>query len=157
MRRVGLFGDAREVGNCIHCGGPAGTLDHVRSKIFLDEPLPAYIDGCAACFACNDSLGLDDEYVACILECAATGEVDPAVVERQKVANVLKNSLLIVERLKRARTLNSGALSWNIELDRIRRVLLKLARGHAIFELDCPRLEEPNVYWAASTFGIRAG
>lgn len=149
MRRVRFLGDVREVGNCIHCGGPAGTLDHVPSKIFLDEPLPANIDGCAACLACNNALGLDEEYVACILECAATGEIDPALVERSKVASVLRNSPLIVERLKRARTLNDGALSWSVESDRIRRVLLKLARGHATFELNCPCPEEPSEYWVA--------
>ncbi|WP_334396551.1 hypothetical protein [Bradyrhizobium sp. AZCC 2289] len=114
----------------------------------MDEPLPANVDGCAACFACNNSLGSDEEYLACILECAATGQADPELVERRKVANILKNSPALVERLKRARTETDAGPVWATEEDRVKRVLLKLARGHATFELNTPRMDEPDVYWA---------
>lgn len=148
MRRVLFTGDQREIGGCIHCGGPADTLDHVPSKLFLDDPLPANMDGCAACFACNNSLGSDEEYLACILECAATGQADPDLVERRKVANILRNSPALVARLKRAKTETDAGPVWAIEENRVKRVLVKLARGHATFELNSPRAEEPNVHWA---------
>jgi hypothetical protein len=126
-----VYGDQREIGGCIHCGGPADTLDHVPSKLFLDDPLPANVDGCAACFACNNSLGSDEEYLACILECAATGQADPDLVERRKVANILRNSPALVGRLKRTKTETDAGLVWAIEENRVKRVLVKLARGHA--------------------------
>lgn len=148
MRRVLFTGDEREIGGCIHCGSPAETLDHVPSKLFLDEPLPANVNGCAACFPCNNSLGQDEEYVTCMVECAATGHADPELVERRKVANILRNSPALVKRLKRARAESEAGIVWAIEEDRVKRVIVKLARGHATFELNTPRLDEPNVYWA---------
>ena len=38
----------------------------------------------------------------------------------------------------------------------MKRVLVKLARGHATFELNTPRVEEPNVYWARPLVALTA-
>jgi len=63
------YGDQRNEGWCIHCGGVDETRDHVPSRILLDEPYPTNLPVVAACQRCNLGCSLDEEYVACLLEC----------------------------------------------------------------------------------------
>ncbi|MHC4044594.1 hypothetical protein [Bradyrhizobium sp. 23AC] len=73
------------------------------------------------------------------------------------MANILKNSPALVQRLKRARAETAAGIVWAVEEDRVKQVLVKLARGHATFELNTPRLKEPNVYWARPLVTLSAG
>ena len=40
MQQLRCYGDDRNKGFCVHCGGPSETVDHVPSKVLLDEPYP---------------------------------------------------------------------------------------------------------------------
>ena len=54
---------------CCYCGGYADTVDHVSSKVFLDEPYPDNLPVVPCCRNCNEEFSLDEEYVAVLLEC----------------------------------------------------------------------------------------
>jgi hypothetical protein len=145
MRHFACHGDDRNKGFCVHCGGPPETKDHLPSKVLLDEPLPANVFVSPACFSCNNGLAPDEEYVAALIECVLAGEVDPPLIGRLKIAKTLASSVRLTERLGRARRIENGLPVWDVEQERLRNVLLKLARGHAAYELNDPRLEEPDV------------
>jgi hypothetical protein len=78
-----LFLDSRLAGEgCAYCGSAADSRDHVPSKILLDDPLPAYLPVVKACSHCNGSFSLDEEYLACFLECVMAGSVNPDLLSR---------------------------------------------------------------------------
>jgi len=49
MQQFRCDGDDRNKGFCVHCGGPSETIDHVPSKVLLDEPYPENLMAAPAC------------------------------------------------------------------------------------------------------------
>lgn len=73
MKQIPNYGDQRQLAFCTYCGGPPDTRDHVPSRVLLDEPYPANLPAVGCCDACNSGASSDEEYVACIIDCAASG------------------------------------------------------------------------------------
>lgn len=145
------FGDDRNKGWCVYCGGPGETRDHVPSRVLLDEPYPPELPVVSACAACNRAFSRDEAYLACLIECALTGSVESAKT-RQKVGEMLTKSPALASRLAAARYERDGELGFNSEPDRVRAIILKLARGHAAFENNEPRIDDPeSVLWVPFT------
>lgn len=147
MRKVSNLGDNRNKGWCVHCGGPNETRDHVPSLVFLDDPLPPDLAASPACRSCNHGFSNDEAYVACLIECAIAGSVQPADLARAKVATILSTTPKLASRLASARKASEGRVVFDVEHDRVRNVVLKLARCHAAYELNEPRLDEPEHYF----------
>jgi len=143
-----LFVDQRLTGGCAYCGGTTPTSsDHVPSKAFLDEPYPADLPTVPACEKCNSSFSLDEEYVACLLECVLCGSTDAALITRDKIRRALTAKPRLAAALTACREVDPlGTVQWQPEAHRVRRIILKLARGHAAFEL-WPQLDEPSEVW----------
>lgn len=140
-----LFVDERLTGMCVYCGGPAETRDHVPSRVLLDEPYPPNLPVVEACASCNASFAKDEQYVACLVECVISGSVEPNGVRRDKINRILADNPALTARVRTGRQKDDGGnLTWNVEGDRVRHVLLKLARGHAAYELSLPQLGEPD-------------
>ncbi|BCB28216.1 hypothetical protein SKTS_31020 [Sulfurimicrobium lacus] len=59
------------------------------------------------------------------------------------IARILHDNTSLLARLRNARSEVDGIPIWSPEFERIQRVILKLARCHAAFELNEPMLEEP--------------
>jgi hypothetical protein len=96
-----------------------------------------------ACTACNAGFSLDEEYFACIVECALRGSVE--AVQRPKIRRILQDKPFLAARLAQARTVaNDGVVTFAVEQDRVNNVVLKLARGHAAFELSEPQYDSPR-------------
>jgi len=144
MQNLHCYGDDRNKGFCVHCGGPNETVDHVPSKVLLDEPYPENLMAASACLKCNNGLSLDEEYLACLLECVIAGDTVPEKLHRAKIARILRANPSLSARLQRARTDGAEGPIWAPENDRVNRVVLKLARCHAAFELNEPQLHEPS-------------
>jgi len=143
MRPWELFLDQRLAGMCAYCGGPPDTRDHVPSRILLDEPLPPGLPVVDACAACNQSFSLDEEYLACFLECVLCGTTVPADLGREKIKRALSKHSSLAARVNNSKRRDEeGTLIWQPENNRVRRIMSKLARGHAAYEL-FPQLEEP--------------
>ncbi len=143
MEQLRCFGDERNKGFCVHCGARDETVDHVPPKVFLEEPYPENLMASPACRQCNNGLSVDEEYLACLLECVVVGEADPTQL-RPKIAHVLGRSPGLLTSLQHARSDAGGMPVWAVENDRARNVVLKLARCHAAFELNEPQLGEPD-------------
>lgn len=143
MEQLPNYGDQRQMDKCVHCGGENNTIDHVPSKVLLDEPYPENLPGVPACWRCNQSFSMDEEYLASLIECTLTGSVDPNDIGREKIKRIVQERPALASRLIRAQRQTSQGIAFDVERERVSNVLLKLARGHAAFELNEPQFEEP--------------
>ena len=139
-----LFADSRLSGYCVYCGAPSETRDHVPSRVLLDEPYPNNLPVVECCGPCNSGFSSDEEYFACFLSCVIHGTTSPEA-HRPKIARILREKPLLGQRMEASmRIAEDGQRSWIPEMDRVRTVILKLARGHIAYELSLPRIEEPE-------------
>lgn len=98
----------------------------------------------SACRQCNNDFSIDEEYLACLLECVIAGSATPEQLHRPKITRILRGNSSLLARLSRARMDGEEGLVWAAENDRVSRVVLKLARCHAAFELNEPQLHDPS-------------
>jgi len=143
-----LYVDERLIGHCIYCGGQPDTRDYLPSRVLLDKPFPLNLPIVEACRSCNEGFSLDEEYLACLVECAICGSAKATGVKRPKVAAILrKHPPLAARLLQSCQVDKEGNKVWQPDLDRVRKVLLKLARGHMAFMLSLTQLPEPDVFY----------
>jgi hypothetical protein len=140
-----LFADERLRGMCVYCGVAPDSRDHCPSKVLLDEPLPPNLPVVEACKHCNNSFSLDEQYLACLIEAVTCGSAKVNDTSRLNIKRILEGTPALATRLENSKRLDeSGNLIWDVELDRVRRVVLKLARGHIAHELSLPKIEEAD-------------
>lgn len=158
MDQIEEFVDERQKSWCIHCGGwIAGrecNRDHVPSQSLLRKPYPENLPLVEVCKACNEGFSLDEEYLIAFLGCVLAGSTDPDRHENPRVERILRQSPKLKERIESAkteyRTLGGETrLVWKPEMDRVNRIIVKNARGHAFFEYGEPMLDEPASVWSA--------
>lgn len=148
MEKIDEFSDVRNKVWCVHCGTPlSGVLtdrDHVPTKALLERPLPHHVPQVPVCSACNNGFSLDEAYLVCFLSCVLSGSTDPQAQVIAAASRLLHRSLALRERLELARvTDQTGNHIWIPESERVDRVVLKNARGHAFFELGEPMRDDP--------------
>ncbi|MCH9053295.1 MAG: hypothetical protein IIA72_19920 [Proteobacteria bacterium] len=146
MRQIENLADTRLLAQCVYCGSGTETKDHVPSKVLLDKPYPENLPVVFACQSCNASFAADEEYVACLLECVLSGSADPTDISRERVRSILEKRPALAARLANARQAGQDGIVFAIEEDRVRNIMLKLARGHAAYELSEPQDNEPDVF-----------
>ncbi len=138
--------DERVSAWCAYCGGTPSTKDHVPSRVLLDRPYDAGSPFVGACYGCNNGLSEAETYVACLIDCALAGTSDPEGVTRLKVRQALKRNSKLAARLATARFESAGRTYFSVDDTSVRRVLLKLARGHSLFELNETCKAEPTYF-----------
>ena len=143
MQQFPNYGDERSKGWCVFCGARMETRDHAPSRVLLDEPYPENLPVLACCQACNQAFSLDEEYLACLIECAKAGSVEQAKASRPKIAKILTRKPALETRLSAARSETAKGILWKPEDERVRNVIVKLARAHIAYEQNEPQLEEP--------------
>lgn len=120
---------------CIYCGKLAGTREHIPSKVLLDEPYPENLYTLPACYECNNSFSHDEVYVASIIEILSRITIpnyerrigiDKSLEKNPKLRYKIEDE--IIYRIKQG-------VDYKIEISRLDNILLKLAKGHAAFEL----------------------
>ena len=144
MRQLKNYGDTRQAEACAYCGKTTQTRDHVPSRVLLDEPFPENLPIVPACLPCNNKASSDEEYLACLVECVICGTTDPARVVREKIRRALAKQHALRARLTAALRWENEQSLFNIELDRVERIVVKLAQGHALYELNEPQLAKPS-------------
>lgn len=143
MKQRENFGDKRQTESCIYCGGGIGTKEHAPPKVLLDEPYPENLPIVQACAVCNQGYSLDEEYFACLIECARVGSVDLKVVEREKIRAILSRKKALLNKLEKAIMKSQNEQkAFLIEIDRFEKVLFKIAQGHVLFEQNEPKTKE---------------
>lgn len=129
------YGEGHPERVCCYCGGYADTVDHVPSKVFLDEPYPDNLPVVPCCRNCNEEFSLDEEYVAVLLECVRLQTFDIDQFKREKVIKIVKHTPAILNTVRESvLQLLDGHYTINPENARLKRVLTKFIAGHLRFE-----------------------
>jgi hypothetical protein len=153
MDQIREFVDQRQKSWCVHCGGVLARLetdrDHVPSKTLLLKPYPANLPVVEVCKSCNHGFSHDEEYMSAFLGSVLTGSTDPKVQVNRRAASIFRGSAALRERIERGKreyqTVGGETRClWTPEWERIERVIVKNARGHAFFEYGEPMLTEPT-------------
>lgn len=147
MEQLNNYADSRLLRGCTYCGDPADTRDHVPSKCLLDPPYPPNLPVVECCYECNQNFSKDEEYFVCLVESAMCGSTSPDKIIRPSVAKIMEKSPALRQRIENSKIEIEGKIAWKTENDRIENVMLKLARGHAAFELSQPCRKEPDHFW----------
>lgn len=135
---------------CIYCGAPATTREHVPSKTFLKKPYPSDLPVLPACEKCNNGWSSDELYTSTYIAVmkSLNERKDDAVLQITD-----KDRKEIIEAKKAVKSfLDTGEFACDI---RIKRVLSKLAIGHAVYELAegyCLPYEERKIASVNYTF-----
>ena len=168
MREVEDFTDDRLKTWCIHCGDVIANVqsnrDHVPSKSLLTKVLRErgakydrgvgndfdYLPQVLVCRRCNSSFSPDENYLLCVLHAVMAGSLYPDPAKHPEAATVLRSNRHVVRSLK---SMPDGQLLLFDDLqpftlfpdpDKVRRIVVKNARGHAYHEIGEPLLEEPD-------------
>lgn len=136
MEYIEPYGDSRHLQYCLYYGGPPATREHVPPRVFLEKPYPKNLHQVPACASCNQGYSMDEEYLACLIECVKAGEVDADKIRSAKVSRLIAAKPKLASRLAAARQVDGDRIVWKVEYDRITRIVEKIARGHALYELD---------------------
>lgn len=120
---------------CIYCGNPATTREHVPSKAFLTEPYPENLATIPACFECNNGFSNDEKYISCFLD-VLKEMVYPQYKRKDSTQKLLEKDKKLKSLLDEQIRVSDGKIYYSIDEERLCRILIKLAKGHAGFEFD---------------------
>lgn len=157
MDKIEEFVDERQKSWCIQCCAWIGDVetnhDHVPSKGLLRKPHPANLPKVKICTTCNNGFSADEEYLFLFLNCVLVGSTDPDIQTDAKVTRALKRHEKLRARIERSKTeyrtvAGETRYVWKPETERINRVVVKNARGHAFYEYGEPLLTVPDHVWA---------
>lgn len=154
MNQLNAFADNRLVHGCIYCAGPAETRDHVPSKCLLEQPYPSNLPVVGCCDSCNQNFSKDEQYLVCFIESVLSGSTDPDRIARPSVARIMQKSPALRQRIENSKVEVNGQVAFVPENERLKNVMLKLARGHATFELSQPCRNEPEHFWCGPLFSL---
>lgn len=135
MRYLNDYADSRSLLGCVFCGAETSTRDHCPSKIFLDTPYPDNLPVVSACLDCNRGFSLDEEYLACFIECVKSGSADLENLARLKVRRILRAKPALQGRIQGSLRIEGGARVFYPEIERAKNVICKLAVGHVAYEM----------------------
>ena len=129
----------KEVNNykkvCCYCGSSATTVDHVPSKVLLDEPYPKNLYTVECCRRCNNGFSQDEEFFAVLVECVKFQSFNPDDLSRPKVIKAITNSQKLIKSVQESvLVLRNGFILINADNPKVQRVLSKLIRGHLRYE-----------------------
>ncbi len=148
MEKIDDFSDERHKAWCIHCGvalRDANTnRDHAPTKSLLDKPLPHHVPQVPVCSACNNGFSKDEAYLVSFFSCVLTGSTDPEKQVIPAASRLLTDNPGLRARLDQARSADANdKTTWTPETERLERIIVKNARGHAFFELGEPMRDDP--------------
>lgn len=154
MKHLDNLADDRLVRGCIYCGCTDDTRDHVPSKCLLEQPYPENLPVVGCCDSCNQDFSSDEQYFVCLLESVLCGSTDPEQIRRPSVARIMQKLPALRQRIENSKIEVDGQIAFVPEMDRISNVMLKLARGHAAFELSQICQTEPDRFWCGPLLSL---
>lgn len=141
MEFVDFLGDSRlrhkivyaknNKSDCIYCGEPADSKEHIPSKVFLTKPYPNNLGIVPACRKCNKSFSGDEVFLSILIEKLKSRYFYPNYEYSQEVETRINYNKKIVNDIEKALQDNDFSNFDNT----IQRVLFKLALGHSVFEI----------------------
>ena len=151
MQQIPDLTGADQYDRCLHCARKLDakpTKDHVPSRGLLTSPYPDNLPTVNICAGCNNGFSGDEQYFFLLLDCVLSGSADPNdqsephVAERLRKAPRLARS--IADQQVLTLPLDRDTEWWEPECARIDTVLVKNARGHAMYETGTPLHRAPD-------------
>lgn len=141
MEFVDYYGDDRlrhkivfnrnSYSECIYCGEIANTREHIPSKVFLAKPYPENLGIVPACQECNNSYSNDELLLSILIEKLKSTHLGQGYNPIEEVQRRMDYNEKLVKDIEKA--IENKNLN---EFDKkIKRILLKLAIGHSVYEL----------------------
>ena len=127
--------DRSKITYCVYCGETADTSEHVPPRAFLDDVIPDPAPTLPACSKCNNHFSKDEEYVACTIDCLKSC-VSPEYAVKKKTIRSLMRSIGFAKRVEQQFIIEGDANYFGIDRERFRNIMIKLAKGHACYQLD---------------------
>ena len=128
------------------------------SRCLLQKPYPAEIVTLEACRTCNEAFSHDEEYFKALLWTVLAGSTKPEKQKAGEVARMLQRNPKLRQRIENSRTERTVAGTKDVvfapEMDRVKRVVVKNARGHALYELDRAMSSEPDDFFAVPLLSL---
>ena len=114
--------------------------DHIPTKALLNHPYPENLPIVSTCQECNSGFAQDEEYLAGFLASVISGSSTPDQHRFPVAARILNHNPRLRIRIEHSRRVQetpcgSSQILWNPEIERIKRVIVKNARGHIFLEL----------------------
>jgi hypothetical protein len=102
---------------------------------------------------CNASFSPDEEYFTGFLASVISGSTEPDPQEFRAASGSLRRNPGLRARIGQSRRIEKSLwgdseILWKPESERVNRVLVKNAKGHAFYELGEPMLSEP--FWVGA-------
>lgn len=168
MRQIKDYSYQRHKSWCIHCGYVLANVpanrDHVPSRSLLSAQLrergkkydrgkhdpEGYLPQVLVCKSCNSGFSDDEMYLLCVLHAIHAGSLCPDRHVHREAARVLRSNRHIVRSLN---AMPDGQMflfpdlkPFTIypDMERIKNVIIKNARGHVYHELGEPVFDEPS-------------
>ncbi len=143
MKQIANYIDQRQIASCIYCSAIPETRDHVPSKVFLDDPYPDNLPIVHICLKCNQKFSLDEEYVAILVDITKAKEFAPSYMMRDKVKKILNKKQALRRDILSA-VLGKSSYEFLSKSQRVMNVLVKLAKGHILYDQGLPQFEAPK-------------
>ena len=138
---------------CVHCGRGLNaaniTQEHIPSKCLLLKPYPKELMTLAACRECNARYSLDEQYFVALLTAVLAGWTDTDKQTTGVAARTFGRGTSLRAKIEEARTetrtlFGETDIRFTPEQERVDRVVVKNARGHAVYELDRWMTADPD-------------
>lgn len=137
----------RDEYSCVYCLEKANSREHLPSRIFLDEPYPSKLAILPSCVRCNNSFSSDEQYLACLIDYVQYKLEKLECVRRNKIKRTFQSRPHFEKEFEKATCYKDNGEVDYIEYDveKIESIILKLAKGHAIYSLSEVNLGEPTI------------
>ena len=144
MKQIYHFSDQLSGVYCIPCPeydhSGRYNRDHIPTKALLNPPYPENLMDVGMCQECNSGFAKDEEYFAAFLASTICGSIEPDPQQFPTASRILAHNARLRNRIKGARRVQGTLwkdteVIWTPELERIKRVIVKNARGHILIEL----------------------
>jgi hypothetical protein len=113
----------------------------------LDDPFPENLPVVPCCNSCNQKFSLDEEYLACTIECALCGSANVEEIQRSKIKKILSQKESLRKELSSRIFSEKNKASITVDNARVENVIIKLAKGHARYESSECLTNAPSSVW----------
>ncbi|MFC9540758.1 hypothetical protein ACFTQ7_12830 [Lysinibacillus sp. NPDC056959] len=115
---------------CIYCSKESHTREHVPSKVFLQKPFPDDLPTLPACYECNNAFSKKELLVSLLIQIMKKELLNNYEFPESTNGRIEKNEGLLMKVKNIIATGDTSKLDSDI-----RSVLVKLARGHSVWDL----------------------
>lgn len=126
------------ISRCIYCGERADSREHIPSKAFLKKPFPENLYTVPACKKCNNSFSQDELYTRIVIDTLQSTSIHNSLCVCDNGASAKHPQITesVFKEVSCFKIKSEDAISpFHFRSDRIKRIVEKLARGHAVYEL----------------------